>query len=201
MKVLPDWKKYYNRSLIFYCKEVLSNNISLYNNETDLINELHPICFSKFAYLIKKDIQKNIVEKNGIAVLSPIQNNTMIQVFDGSEEVFQYKMNIKDVLMLPDYFTINVTPHEAFIKYIFSIGNDLKFGKGSNKYEVSITFSDTYKIVVDADSEIDAINQADSLGIHKFNHEWPDNTYNEYDRISLIRNTSWNKNMYKVKKI
>jgi hypothetical protein len=201
MKMLPDWKKYYNRSLIFYCKGVLSNNISSYKNETDLIDELHRICFSKFSYLIKKDIQKNIVEKNGIIVISPIQNNTEIQVFDESDEIFQYKMNTKDVLLLPDYFTISAKPHNAFIKYIFPVGDDLKFGKGENKYEVSITFSDTYKIIVDANSEADAIDQADSLGIHKFDHEWPDNTQNEYDRVSLTAYTSWNKNMYKVKKI
>jgi len=199
-----DLKQYEDiRSLIIYCKDTLPLSTTFNKNDQDeLLFNFHTVCFSKYAHLLKHNIGSEPVKSNGILVISPICQDGAIKVLNPDKsELFMYTLNPNDLLLFPDFIEYIEYPKGAFLKYIFPVTDKLNFGFGNKQFEVSITFSDTYKIIVNAENEEDAINQADLLGIGKFEHIWPENKNNEYDRTNQIRSSMWNKKMYKAKEI
>ena len=85
-------------------------------------------------------------------------------------------------------------------KYInFKVDHKKAIGSGKDKYRVEMTFSDTYYVIVNADSEEEARDIAYDINVSNFIHEWPEDP--ELDRIQSTRMTKWGKKMLKARKV
>jgi hypothetical protein len=167
---------------------------------------------SKFSNEFDLNILKEKTDDPGIICLVSTNGDVLVDFFNLKAKKYRiarlenkkYKnferfvIKEGDVLMFPSYIEHIIIGDGA--KYI-NFKTDQKNGLTSdkNKYRVEVTFSDTYYIIVNADSEEDAKDVADNISISNFIHEWPKDP--GLDRVQIARATRWGKKMLKAIKI
>lgn len=183
-------------------------------SEGILFSEMWSHVNSKYSNEFDLDVLTEATTDNGITCLVNLGGDVYVDFFNLKARHYripslqnknqEYKnferFDIKegDVFMFPSHTEHKIIGDGA--KYInFKVDHKKAIGSGKDKYRVEMTFSDTYYVIVNADSEEEARDIAYDINVSNFIHEWPEDP--ELDRIQSTRMTKWGKKMLKARKV
>jgi hypothetical protein len=167
---------------------------------------------SKFSNEFDLDILKEKTDDPGIICLVSVNGIVFVDFYNLNEREYKIarlkdkasknfeRFIIKegDVIMFPSHIEHIISGDGA--EYInFKTKHKKGLTSNKNKYRVEVTFSDTYSIILNADSEEEAKDIAYDTDMSYFIHEWPKDP--ELERTQIARATRWGKKMLKAIKI
>lgn len=203
-----------NIDLVLHAQNTLSVNAKNLSTES-LIRECWGNVNSKYRNKFNIEILKTQPSNSGIVAITNSGGNLSITLHDlqpsyevPSLEIFPgYEIQVKesetfnigesDVLMFPSTLKYDIVGDNGNVT-IFSITEKQIPGDGKTQYRVEVTFSDTYFLIVNADSDNEAKEIAYDVDMSYWDHEWPNPLL---EKIHGIRKSRWGKSSMKAYKL
>jgi hypothetical protein len=152
-------------------------------NDPNIAKELYGAMRSKFTHL---NVFNQVIDSNMIDVVVFFEHaNVSILDYDIPVSPGSFLATTKEI----DFSKLS---HVTYKHFVFGYGprTDTKFGNGSTEYEVTVLIRDNYTIKVFADSEEEALQIADTVEVHDWEHPVVPEDSHLQDR-RMMRHCRW----------